>query len=102
MHFLDGIRYTCGDTFYDLSSSSIQSSNGTNDPMKKLFSIAKVDNTLICNSPIEIPYYSSELFSKDALCFNCGVECEEQHDNFFPYCEDCNISVENKEKKINL
>src|SRR6185437_6204257 len=66
--FLDGIQYTCGDTFYDLSSS-IQNSNSTNNSMKKLFSIVKVNNTLTCNSPIEIPYYSSGLFSKEVLCF---------------------------------
>jgi hypothetical protein len=31
----------------------------------------------------------------------CGVECEEQHnyDDFFPYCEDCNISVEYKKRR---
>ncbi|CAB4439222.1 unnamed protein product [Rhizophagus irregularis] len=49
--FLDEIQYTCGDSFYDIAS------NDTNDSMKKLFSIVKVNNTLTCNSPIEIPYY---------------------------------------------
>ena len=96
--FLDGIQYTCGDTFYDLSSS-IQNSNSTNNSMKKLFSIVKVNNTLTCNSPIEIPYYSSGLFSKEVLCFNYGVECEEQNNDFFPYCEDCNVSVEDKKRR---
>lgn len=66
--FLDEIQYTCGDTFYDIVS------NDTNDSMKKLFSIVKVNNTLTWNS-LEIPYYSSGLF-KEALCFNYGVECE--------------------------
>src|SRR5438045_7228635 len=98
--FLDEIQYTCVDTFYDLASS-ILNSNGTNDSMKKLLSIVKVNNTLACSSPMEIPYYSSGLFNKEVLCFNCGIECEEQHnyDGYFPYCEDCNISVENKKRR---
>jgi len=33
--------------------------------------------------PIEVSYYSSELF-KEALCFNCGLECEE-HINYGEY-----------------
>ena len=92
--FLDGIQYTCGDTFYDLTS------NGADDSIKKLFSIVKVNNTLTCDSPIEISYYSSGLY-KEALCFNCGVECEEQHnhDEYFPYYEDCNVLVVNKKRK---
>ncbi|POG73099.1 hypothetical protein GLOIN_2v1828214, partial [Rhizophagus irregularis DAOM 181602=DAOM 197198] len=94
--FLDEIQYTCGDSFYDIAS------NDTNDSMKKLFSIVKVNNTLTCNSPIEIPYYSSRLF-KEVLCFNCGVECEEHntnHGEYFPYCEDCDsMSDENKKRK---
>ena len=68
-----------------------------------LFSIVKVNNTLTCSSPMEIPYlYSSGLFNKEILCFNYIIECEEQHnyDDFFPYCEDCNISVENKKRRI--
>ena len=98
---LDGIQYTCGDTFYDLANSiNIQSSNGTDDSMKKLFSIVKVNNTLTCNSPIEISYYSSGLYN-ETLCFNCGIECEEQHnhDEYFPYCEDCNVLVVNKKRR---
>ncbi|CAB5355433.1 unnamed protein product [Rhizophagus irregularis] len=94
--FLDEIQYTCGDSFYDIAS------NDTNDSMKKLFSIVKVNNTLTCNSPIEIPYYSSRLF-KEVLYFNCGVECEEHntnHGEYFPYCEDCDsMSDENKKRK---
>ncbi|PKC04797.1 hypothetical protein RhiirA5_421760 [Rhizophagus irregularis] len=94
--FLDEIQFTCGDSFYDIAS------NDTNDSMKKLFSIVKVNNTLTCNSPIEIPYYSSRLF-KEVLCFNCGVECEEHntnHGEYFPYCEDCDsMSDENKKRK---
>ena len=97
--FLDEIQYTCGDSFYDIAS------NDTNDSMKKLFSIVKVNNTLTCNSPIEITYYSSRLFKE----VNCGVECEEHntnHGEYFPYCEDCDsMSDENKkrkEKKRNL
>jgi hypothetical protein len=92
--FLDEIQYTCGDTFYDIASDD------TNDSMKNLFSTVKINNTLTCNSPIEIPYYSSGLF-KEALCFNCGVECE-GHNNFgeyFPYCEDCDMPDENKKRK---
>ncbi|GBB98408.1 hypothetical protein RclHR1_03220001, partial [Rhizophagus clarus] len=95
--FLDEIQYTCGDTFYSLAGTNIQDSNDINDSMKKLFSIVKVNNTLTCNSPIEISYYSSGLF-KETLCFNCGVECEEHtnYGEYFPYCEDCNTLVKNK------
>uniref|UniRef100_U9TKM5 Uncharacterized protein n=1 Tax=Rhizophagus irregularis (strain DAOM 181602 / DAOM 197198 / MUCL 43194) TaxID=747089 RepID=U9TKM5_RHIID len=79
--FLDEIQYTCSDTFYDISSS-------------------KVNNTLTCNSPIEILYYSSKLF-KESLCFNCGAECEEENNygEYFPYCEDCSASVKNKKRR---
>ncbi|GBC09836.1 hypothetical protein RclHR1_09150007 [Rhizophagus clarus] len=49
---------------------------------------------------IEISYYSNGLF-KEALCFNCGVECEEHtnYGEYFPYCEDCNTLVKNKKRK---
>ncbi|CAG8584005.1 5499_t:CDS:1, partial [Funneliformis caledonium] len=69
----------------------MQDSNSTNDSMKRLFSIIKVNNTQICNSSIEASYYSSELY-KEALCFNCGVVYEEHinYDEYFPYCEECN------------
>ncbi|CAB4486415.1 unnamed protein product [Rhizophagus irregularis] len=101
--FLDEIQYTCSDTFYDISSSkgiNIQSSHSTDDSLKKLFSIVKVNNTLTCNSPIEILYYSSKLF-KESLCFNCGAECEEENNygEYFPYCEDCSASVKNKKRR---
>ncbi|GBC25997.2 hypothetical protein GLOIN_2v1731397 [Rhizophagus irregularis DAOM 181602=DAOM 197198] len=36
-------------------------------------SIIHVNNTLTCNSPIEIPYYSSGLF-KEALVLTCVKE----------------------------
>lgn len=59
--FLDGIQYTCGDTFYNLASfTNIQDSNGTNDSMERLFSIVKINNALTCNSPIKVSYYSSD------------------------------------------
>jgi len=70
--------------------------------MRKLVSIVKVNNTLTCDSPMEIPYYSSGLLTKEILCFNCGIECEEGHNydnDYFPYCEDCNVSIENKKRK---
>ncbi|GBB83448.1 hypothetical protein RclHR1_10170010 [Rhizophagus clarus] len=94
---VDEIQYTCGDTFNDISSSkgiNTQSSHSMDDSLKKLFSIVKVNNTLTCNSPIEIPYYSNGVF-KEALCFNPGVECEEENNygEYFPYCEDCSTSV---------
>ncbi len=55
IRFLDRIQYTCGDTFYDLAIFiDIQDSNDANDSMKKLFSIVKVNNILICNSPIKV------------------------------------------------
>ena len=68
--------------------------------MKKLFSIVKVNNTLTCNSPVEVPYYSSRLF-KEVLCFNCGVECEEEYNygKYYPYYEDCNALVDSKKRK---
>jgi hypothetical protein len=99
--FLDGIQYTCGDTLYNLASSTnIQDSNSTNDSMKRLFSIVKVNNALTCNSPIEVSYYSSGLF-KEVLCFNCGVECEEHinYGEYFPYCEECNTLVRDKKRR---
>ncbi|CAB4386077.1 unnamed protein product [Rhizophagus irregularis] len=72
----------------------------TDDSLKKLFSIVKVNNTLTCNSPIEIPYYSSKLF-KESLYFNCGAECKEKNNygEYFPYCEDCSASVKNKKRR---
>ena len=68
--------------------------------MKRLFSIVKVNNALTCNSPIEVSYYSSGLF-KEALCFNCGVECKEHinYSEYFPYCEECNTLVKNKKRR---
>ncbi|CAI2177383.1 15060_t:CDS:2 [Funneliformis geosporum] len=70
----------CEECDKNANSTNVQDSNSTNNSMKKLFSNVKVDNTLTCNSPIEVSYYSSELF-KEALCFNCGLEYEE-HINY--------------------
>jgi hypothetical protein len=64
------------------------------------FLLSRLNNTLTWNSPIEVSYYSSSLF-KEALCFNCGIECKEQHNysEFFPYYEDCNTSIRNKKRR---
>ncbi|GBB95624.1 hypothetical protein RclHR1_02580007 [Rhizophagus clarus] len=100
----DAARHIGKQFVTDLASSlcwhKIQDSNDINDSMKKLFSIVKVNNILTCNNLIEISYYSSGLF-KEALCFNCGVECEEHtnYGEYFPYYEDCNTLVKNKKRK---
>ncbi|CAG8653045.1 42_t:CDS:2 [Rhizophagus irregularis] len=66
----DEIQYTCGDTFYDISSSKV---------LLKFHIIQVV---------------------------NCEAECEEENNygEYFPYCEDCSASVDDKRgvKKINL
>ncbi|CAB4390524.1 unnamed protein product [Rhizophagus irregularis] len=64
---------------------------------KFLSGIARKSDTYY---PIEIPYYSSGLF-KEARCFNREVECEEENNygEYFPYCEDCSASVENKKRR---
>ncbi|GES83192.1 uncharacterized protein LOC105330322 [Rhizophagus clarus] len=65
-------------------------------------------NSLTCNSPMEIPYYSSGLF--EDICFQCGKipeEGDEESNNqvnieegwYYYYCNECYITVDSKKRR---
>ena len=78
------------------------------DNVSKLFEKVKVNDSLTCNSPMEIPYYSSGLF--EDICFQCGKipgENDEESNNqvnieegYYYYCNECYITVANKKSQI--
>ena len=71
------------------------------DDVSKLFKKVKVNNSLACNSPMEIPYYSSGLF--EDICFQCRkIPENEESDNVeekYYYCNEYYITVFGKKKK---
>ncbi|CAI2167177.1 19849_t:CDS:2, partial [Funneliformis geosporum] len=78
--------------------------NYESDNVSKLFEKVKVNNSLTCDSSMEIPYYSSELF--EDICFQCGKIPEEGDNNqvsieegYYYYCNECYITVNNKKKE---
>ena len=96
--FLDGIQYTCGDSFKGLTSEIQQ------NEFLELFLKVKVNDKLNCQSNMETSYYSCGLF-EDEVCFNCGEQCNQEDvlnlstDNeFYYYCDECSEKV-NKKKR---
>ena len=61
------------------------------DDVLEIIKKVKVNDSLTCNSPMEIPYYSSNLFQE--VCFSCGlkeppVSTTYVKDEFYFYCND--------------
>ena len=61
--FLDGIQYTCGDSFEGLTSEIQQ------NEFSELFLKVKVNDKLNCQSNIETSYYSCRLFEDEVCLF---------------------------------
>jgi hypothetical protein len=102
--YFDTIQYTCGDSFDILANITESENNNENDNIGKIFEKVKVNNSLTCNSTMEIPYYSSGLF--EDICFQCGKIPEEddnepnnQEEGYYYYCEECYVTVANKKRR---
>ncbi|GES93292.1 hypothetical protein GLOIN_2v1763419 [Rhizophagus clarus] len=77
------------------------------DNLSEIFEKVKINNSLTCNSPMEIPYYSSGLF--EDICFQCGKipeEGDEESNNqvnieegYYYYCNECYITVDSKKRR---
>ena len=94
--FLDGIQYTCGDSFEGLILKIQQ------NEFLELFLKVKVNDKLNCQSNMKTSYYSCGLFENE-VCFNCGEQCNQEDvlnlsiDNeFYYYCNECNEKVNKK------
>ena len=61
--FLDGIQYTCGDSFEGLTSEIQQ------NEFSELFLKVKVNDKLNCQSNMETSYYSCGLFEDEVCLF---------------------------------
>ncbi|GBB94233.1 hypothetical protein RclHR1_23160002 [Rhizophagus clarus] len=70
--YIDTIQYVCGDSFDTLADTEVSNNNDDyeSDNVSEIFEKVKINNSLTCNSPMEIPYYSSGLF--EDICFQCG------------------------------
>ncbi|GES93290.1 hypothetical protein GLOIN_2v1489433 [Rhizophagus clarus] len=78
------------------------------DNLSEIFEKVKINNSLTCNSPMEIPYYSSGLF--EDICFSVGKipeEGDEESNNqvnieegYYYYCNECYITVDSKKEEI--
>ena len=53
---MDTIQYICGDSFENLDES---------DDVGEIFKKVKIDDSLLCDRPMEVAYYSSGLFVFD-------------------------------------
>jgi hypothetical protein len=80
--------------------------NDDSDNIGDLFKKVKINDSLTCNLPMEVPYYSSGLFEN--ICFQCGNIPEENDesinsvsidDGYYYYCNECNSSVSDKRKR---
>ena len=74
-----------------------------NDDVLEIIKKVKVNNSLTCNSPMEIPYYSSNLFQE--VCFFCGlkeppVSTNYVKDEFYFYCNDYELIVKKTKTKF--
>ena len=79
---LNDFPYVCGTVFHDLP---------IDDKNKDSYNLEMLHcrENLTCESPMEIPYYSSKLFKN--LCFYCGRERNRIQSNieFYPQCTSC-------------
>ena len=92
------------DSFDILANITESENNNENDNIGKIFEKVKVNNSITCNSTMEIPYYSSGLF--EDICFQCGKIPEEddnepnnQEEGYYYYCEECYVTVANKKRQ---
>lgn len=104
--YFDTIQYACGDTFENAENESSDSEHDDSDNIGDLFKKVKINDSLTCNLPMEVPYYSSGLFEN--ICFQCGNIPEENDesinsvsidDGYYYYCNECNSSVSDKRKR---
>ncbi|GBC09809.1 hypothetical protein RclHR1_09120006 [Rhizophagus clarus] len=61
--YIDTIQYMCEDSFDTLADTEVSNNNDDyeSNNVSKIFEKVKINNSLTCNSPMEIPY-SSENF----------------------------------------
>ncbi|GES91916.1 uncharacterized protein LOC111136195 [Rhizophagus clarus] len=107
--YIDTIQYVCGDSFNTLADTEVSNNNDDyeSDNVNEIFEKVKINNSLTCNSPMEIPYYSSGLF--EDICFQCGKipeEGDEESNNqvnieegYYYYCNECYITVDSKKRR---
>jgi len=80
---IEELTYTCGSKLQDIEDAPT-------DLLEQVF----VKANLSCNTPIEIPYYSSKQF--DNICYFCGREGNlSDQDEYYP-------SVNNVSNRITL
>ena len=89
---LNDFQYVCGTVFHDLP---IVEKNKDSHILEMLH----CRENLTCESPTEIPYYSSKLFKN--LCFYCGRERNLMPSNieFYPQCTSYQSKTKAKEAK---
>ena len=80
----DSFLYSCGSSLSGLEEE-IHSSD--HHSVKNLFSRVYARENLTCEAPIEIPYYSSEMFV--SVCTHCGCAWTGTEEGRYPLCDYC-------------
>ncbi|XP_033120195.1 uncharacterized protein LOC117119467 [Anneissia japonica] len=79
---LDGLQYTCGSSLHDFADV---------DDDNHIFSRVYVRKNLMCEDPVEVPYYVSGLFPE--VCLHCVATEDLVHDEgeteLHPVCRKC-------------
>ena len=86
---MDILSYSCGSSYASLHPE-------TDFIFNKVF----INKRLTCQSPMEIPYYSS--FPLEPLCFFCGTDSDlfdYDASTHLPLCQECRDSGSQFEKK---
>lgn len=81
---LDIYQYSCGSKFEELKVTDSDRAPRVNALLEKVF----VRGNIVCNSDMEIPYFSSESFPP--VCYFCASKDELKiEDGTYPYCAPC-------------
>ena len=81
---LDELLYTCGSTLQEVTVDQQK-----DDPIETtaLFERVFAQANLTCEDPVEVPYYSCEMFP--LVCVHCACEHDHMEEGRYPICELC-------------
>ena len=81
---LDSYLYTCGSSLDGLKEEIGSSDHPS---VQDLFSRVYTRKNLTCEAPVEIPYYSSQMFL--SVCTHCACEWTDTEEGKYPICDYC-------------
>ena len=84
LRVFDSYLYSCGSSLTGLEEEIRGSDHHS---VKDLFSRVYARENLTCEAPVEIPYYSSEMFL--SVCTHCGCAWTGTEEGKYPLCDYC-------------